>query len=348
MNILEQLQQELSPYELTVQEQARTAENDPTLSYPTYFPTRSVESVKLADITVVDARVIGDRREWNADGRHIPALTPPAHIYEMVPLEAYFGVGEREIQHLGERFGGNAELILRAAKARITDRVSSLTEANIWANEWESLRAWTEGEITIMNPQTGLVYLASLDFDPNRYVVDATPWDDTNAFNRLLLYAREAENFIGAIAGVRVRQDIALLIAESAPTIGANSVKMTLRDVQKYLSDSLGTDFMIWTDERAVNKFDGAGNDRTATKLFPEDTVAFVPSTGSIGYTGQAPIFRAEDISPATQPDSVDMNGQRIFYRAENFGKSLVVQAQANWLAIPNEQNVFIVNITQE
>lgn len=346
MTIFELLQ-ELNPLVLTVEEQVRTRENDPTLSYPTYFPAQNVESVKLATITEVDSRLVSDRREWNADGRYIPTELPPAREWEMVPLEDWFAIDEHYIQLLGERFLGDTDRILAAAKARISDQVSNLTDSNIRANEWESIRAWVDGEIPVMNPQTGNTYTAPLNFDAARYNLDGTAWSDTNAFDQFVTWAQEAENFVGPISGARMRRDIALLIAASAPTIGANSIRMTLTQVQDYLSQSLGTEFMIWTDERVYHKFTGAGNTRTPQKVFPADTVAFVPSGGRIGNTYQAPIYRAEDISAASIPDSVDMNGQRIFYIAENAGKSLKVQAQANWLAIPSEQNVFIVNITQ-
>lgn len=346
MELLELIRQ-LSEYELTVQEQARTSENDPTLTYPVHFPIEPVGSVKLADIEIIDARVIGDRREWNADGRFIPADIPKARLFEMVPLEAWFAIGEREIQHLGERFNGNAQMIIDAAKARITQRVSSLTDANVWALEWESIRAWTEGKIVVMNPQTGLVYEVSMQIDAARYVTDTTAWTSSNAFDRLVLYAREARNVIGTIGGIRVREDIALKIAQSAPRLIVNETRMTLGQVERYLSEELGTQFRIVTDERAVKKFTGSGNNREMTKLFPENKVAFIPTGNVIGRSAAAPIFRAQDLTPISADEEIDVRGQRIFYNSLNSGKAVQVQAQWNVLALPTEQNVFVVNITQ-
>lgn len=343
-----QLIQQLSEYELTVQEQARTSENDPTLTYPVHFPIEPVDSVKLADIEILDARVIGDRREWNADGRFIPANVPKARLFEMVPLESWFAIGEREIQHLGERFNGNADQVFEAARAKITQRVSTLTTANIWALEYESLQSWANGEIVVMNPQTGLVYSASMQIDAGRYVTDTTAWTSSNAFDRLVLYAREARNVIGTIAGIRVREDIALKIAQSAPRLIVNEARMTLGQVERYLSEELGTQFSIISDERAVDKFDGAGQAVTKTKLWPENKVAFIPSGNNIGRSAAAPIFRAQDLTPVTADESIDERGQRIFYNSLNNGKSVQVQAQWNVLALPTEQNVFVVSITQE
>lgn len=348
MDIFDLIRRELSSQFL--QEVARqvTAENDPTLTYPGYFPAISTPSVKLATITPVENAYISDRREWNADGRYIPTRLPAIKELEMVPLESWDAIDEREIQLLAEAAGGNADVIVRNAKISIGDRINALLQSNVWANEYESLQVWFTGEIPVLNPQTGASYVADVGIDSARYVTDTTPWTDTNAFDRLLVYAQEALETIGSVRGILVRNSIARKIANSAPEIGGNNIKMTLRQVGDYLSDSLGTPFEIRIDERARPKFTGAGTETVTTKLVPDDTVAFLPGDGRIGYTYQAPIYRAEDISAVSHPDSQDRDSQRVYQMPQNHGKSLKIQAQANWLAVPDERRVFVLNITQE
>lgn len=345
---LQELIEQLNSYELTVREQARTQENDPTLQYPRFFPTNPVDSVKLADIEIVDLRLIADRREWNGDGRYIPTRKPKARLFEMVPLESWFAIGEREIQDLGERFGGDRQRIIEAARVSIPQRAQSLSSSIIWATEYESMLAWATGEIVVQNPETGKTYAASMQIDSSRYVTDATPWTSSNAFDRLVLYAREAMNHIGTISGVKVRQDIAIKIAQSAPRLLENETRMTLRQVNNYLSDELGTSFTIETDERIAEKFDGAGPQTSDVKLWPSNKVAFIPGNGTIGDLNAAPQFRAQDIPQVVANfEGFDQRGIRFYYSPMNNGKAIKVQAQANWLAIPNEQRVFVVDITQ-
>lgn len=345
---LQELIEQLSAFEITVREQARTAENDPTLQHPRFFVDNPVDSIKLADITIVDIRYIADRREWNADGRYIPAKTPKSREFEMVPLESHFSIGELEMQKLGERFNGNRQLIIEAAKASIPRRVEALSNSIIWAIEYESLLSWATNKIVVQNPQTGKVYEASMQVDAERYVTDGTPWTDSNAFDRLLNYAREATDQIGPVQGVKVRQDIALKIQKSAPRLINTDVRMTLRNVNDYLSDELGTSFTIETDERIVERFKGAGIDTEKTKLWPSNKVAFIPTGSRIGEINRAPQYRAQDIPQVVASfDGFDNRGIRVYYEPENMGKTLKVQAQANWLAIPDEQQTFVVNIEQ-
>lgn len=346
---LQELIEALSSWELTVREQARTAENDPTMTHPLHFPDNEVDSVKLADITIVDVRYIGDRREWNADGRLIPAKKPAFREFEMVPLEQYFVIGEREMQELGERFNGNKELIIEAAKASIPRRIESLTNANIWATEYESLRAWAENKIVVMNPQTGKVYEASMQVDTDRYITDATTWTDSNAYDRFLKYAEEALEYIGAVGGARVRRTTASLIQKSAPRLTTSAVRMTMTEINQRLSDELGTEFEIIVDERAAEKFDGAGQATTMTKLWPQDVIGFFPPGYQVGDLNKAPQFRAGDLPQVVANfEGFDQRGQRIYFEPQNSGKALKVQAQANWLPIPREQRTFVVNITRE
>lgn len=347
MNELQALIQLLSAVELTVREQARTPENDPTLTWPIHFPSADVDSVDLASIEVLDVRVIGDRREWNADGRYIPAEVPPAREFSMVPLEQYFTIAEYEMQKLGERFNGNRQLIIDAARASIPRRVESLTTANVFAVEYESIRAWIENKIVVRNPQTNQTYEASMQIDANRYVTDATAWSATNAYDRLIYLAEQAVDSIGSVGGVRLRRNLASLIQQSAPRLTTSEVRMTMRDVQDRISDELGTEFTIIVDERAVDKFDGAGNAKTKTKLFPELKLGFFPTGFQIGDTNRAPQFRAQDLPQVVSNfEGFDPRGQRIFYSPKNNGKSLKVEAQWNVLSIPREQNVFVGTVT--
>ena len=73
----------------------------------------------------------------------------------------------------------------------------------------------------------------------------------------------------------------------------------------------------------------------------PSDRIAFQPAGGRVGYTHFAPVTRAYDYM---SPQAVrNINDFAVFYSAQNDGKTLKVEAQANALSIPEEQNVYVV-----
>lgn len=343
MNELIALIEQLSSWEITVTEQARTEENIPELQWNSFFPERDVRSVRLADVTVVDLRYISDRREWNADGRLIPAKVPGVREFEMVPMESYFRIDEREMQFLFEQNGGQMDLVVQSAKADIESRSSSLYDSILWGLEYEAFQGWANNEFIVQNPQTGKSYVASMQVDSTRYVTAGTPWTDENAYDLFLESAYKAWEKVGTIQGAKMRRSTAFNIMKSAPRLTTSKVRMTLREINERLSDELGTQFTIDIDERVVERFDGAGVETTPTKIWPAGKVGFIPAGGQIGNMLKAPQVRSQML-PQVASEFVDRNGIILYFDKENNGKSLKVQAQANWMAIPNEQKVYVVD----
>lgn len=337
------LTEELSSWELTVSEQARTAENNPELRWENHFVRTPVGSTRLSDVEVTETREISDRREWNADGRFIPAKTPKIKDISMVPMESYFVLGEEEMQRLFERNGMNSELVLRAAKALIPQRVNGLVDTIFRGLEFEAFQSWATGQIVAQNPQTGKTMVASQQIAADRYVTAGTAWSDSNAFDELMKYVYLAQEKIGEIEGVYLRLAELLKIQKSAPRLTTTEVRMSTKQISERISEEIGSDFYIQVDERTVDRFTGAGANTVKTKIWSQGKVAFIPSGGQVGRMLQAPQARAQNL-PEVAAEFVDINGIMVYYESLKNGKALKVEAQANWLPILNEQNVYVVD----
>lgn len=342
MEILELLEQ-ISAFELTVTEQARTEENLPELRWDTYFPGRNVNSVKLGEVTIVETREIGDRREWNADGRFIPGKKPKVRELEMVPMETWFQIGEREMQELAESTMGNPELMMQAAKASIPQRTSNIVDAILRGLEYESFQAWANGKIVAMNPQTGTTYEASLQIDSSRYLTAGSAWTDSNAYDNLIEFLTDAETEIGSFEGVYLRRAEFTKIQKSAPRLTTNEVRMTPQEISDRISQEFAQDFRFVIDERTVQRFTGAGNTTAATKIWPAGKVAAIPSGSTVGSMLQAPQYRAQMIDSVAE-EFIDRNGIFVYPTSINDGKVLKVQAQANWMPFPDEQKIYVID----
>src|SRR6478752_6471360 len=121
---------ELSAAALTVRAQAISPNDTGRLLWDAFMPRRDVNSVRLRSISQIDFRPVSDRREWGARGRLIPLRTPNIDELEMVPIEAYFTLGEREIQELEERTNGNQTIFREIVGVDIPSRIDGLAQAN--------------------------------------------------------------------------------------------------------------------------------------------------------------------------------------------------------------------------
>lgn len=340
---IQELLNSIDAIELTVTEQARTEENLPELRWDRYFPSSDVSSVKLANVTIVETREIADRREWNADGRYIPAKKPKVTDMEMVPMEAWFQIGERELQDLAEATMGNKELMVQAAKSSIPQRTENIVNSIFRGLEYETFQAWANGQIVVQNPQTGKTYVATLQIDSSRYITAGSAWTTSNAYDNLIEFLTDAEQTIGAFSGVYLRRAEFAKIQQAAPRLTTNEVRMTPNEIEDRISQEFGQEFNFIIDERTFDKFDGSGNSTTPTKVWPSGKIAAIPASGQVGNMLRAPQYRAQMLD-AISDGFVERNGVMVYPESVNNGKGLKIQAQANWMPFPNEQNIYVVD----
>src|SRR5688572_18293436 len=145
--------QDLSPTMLTVRAQSLDPNDQGRLLWDIFFPRRDVDSVDLADVLTLDDRPAADRREWNGPGRLIPIVTPSTREISLVPIEAYDKIDEKEMQHLMERFIGNAQLIAAVIGVSLPDRSDRLALACYRRHELDTFSAWLTGTVIQRNPQ---------------------------------------------------------------------------------------------------------------------------------------------------------------------------------------------------
>lgn len=339
---------ELSAAALTVQAQTISPNDDGRLLWDAFFPRNNVDSVKFATLSDIDFRPAADRREWNQRGRNIDLRTPGTQEWEMVPIEAFFMLGEREMQDLEERTLGNEQTFRQIIRASVPDRTDVLVEANYRRIEVDAFTAWSLGQITAKNPQTGGTQTLDLGFDTDRYQDAAAAWDDTDAYENLLSWLQEAMEAVGDIEGVMLRQAMLNSIIASAPNpfSPTSTIAMTRRQITERISDELGTSFTFAVNERTVDIYNDAGVAVTRTKLWPEGVIAVIPRGGRVGSTHFAPVARAAQIARQAPQASIDVRGQTVFYETMNGGRGLNVEAQVNALPLPNEALTYVIDAT--
>ena len=347
----------LSPVGLTVRAQALPLDDDGRLLWDSFMPREGVGSVRLSEITSLDYRPAADRREWNQRGREIPLKTPPMRDLEMVPIEATFGIGEREMQRLVERgITGNAELLKREIGSTIEQRIfgeganrnGSIVMALYRRLEVEVFDAWANGTITAQDPHTNVTQTLSFGFDAARYVTAGTAWDDggVNAYQLLLTFIANAENLIGEVSGVMMRRLTFFEIQNDAPNPmpGAQAaLEATQTQIERMVAAEFGLGaFSIYINERSVDTFDDAGDAVTRTKVWPAQHVAAVPPGEQIGSTKFAPVARAAELDARAADAGIDIRGATVYFDAANAGRELVVEAQINAMPVPNEQLMYV------
>lgn len=344
-------QQRLSNASLTVLVQAISPNDQDQLLWDVFFPRQDVPSVVVDTITpVIATRWVADRREWNSRGRYIPQEYPGTGELEMVPIESYFKVAEREIQHLRERVGTNQELFQRLVGVDIPDRTATLARANYRRIEVDTFNAWATGQISVRNPQTGAVYTAAYGMDATRWATEAPAWTGGSggtAYSKFITWLLAGIDRGITIGGAMMRLSTREAIRTSAPNVAFplnTTLPPMLSDVEKRISDEIGADFRFYLNERHVDIFTTSGLVTTATKLWPANTVAVVPAGEVVGYNAFAPVARAFDISEAAPEAEIDLNGMIAYTETAGNGRELTVESQVNALPVPLERNIWVTN----
>jgi hypothetical protein len=145
----------LSPAELTVRAQTIPPNDLGDLLWDSFFPRQDVDSVRLVDVTTLDYRPVGTRREWNTRGKAIPLPTPPRRLVNIVPIETNQKIDELEMQRLSETAGGNAATVREIVGVTLPRRTDTLAAACYRCLEFDAMSAWTAGKVTQKNPETG-------------------------------------------------------------------------------------------------------------------------------------------------------------------------------------------------
>lgn len=268
----------------------------------------------------------------------------------MVPIEGYFQIAEREMQSLLERTVGNEALIQQIIGVQIPERVDKIAVANYRRIELDAFSAWSLGQITARNPQTGQAYTFDLGFDTDRYVQAATAWSDPgeNAWDNLIAAIEAATDLMGQTpAGAMIRLADLQIIQADAPDLytpsGTNAV--TRQQFVDAIQQTIGSQWTWYINERSIDVYGDAGTSITRQKIWPEGIMAFVPQGARVGSTHFAPVARAFDISRAQPEAQIDIRGQTAYWETMNGGRGLNVEVQVNALPLPNENLVYVVDI---
>lgn len=337
----------LSAAALTVRAQTISPNDQGRLTYDVFFPRQNVDSVRLSTITTIDFRPVSDRREWDTRGRAIPLRTPDLGTLEMVPIESYFKLGEREIQELEEQTVGNEGVFREIVRARIPARTDDLVTANYRRIDVDAYNAWALGQITARNPQLGTTQTVSFGFAAARYVTAATAWNVVaNAYTALTAQLLLAIDLIGPFEGVMLRQATLNEIILDAPNVLSYQagIPPTRTQIEDRISQEFGYPFRFIVNETTHDIFSGAGQTVVRTKVWPTGRVAVIPSGGVVGNTMQAPVARAFQIARGAPSAGIDVRGQTVYPEVEGNGRGLTVEAQINAMPLPIEQRVYVIN----
>jgi hypothetical protein len=343
-------QEALTNESLTVVAQTVDPTDDGQLLWDAFFPRQDVDSVKIAEMTDVDFRPAADRREWNQRGRNVPLRTPASKELEMVPIESYFTYDERAMQHLMERTLGNESLFQQIVGMQIPTRTEGLAGANWRRVELDVMEAWSQGQITAMNPQTGSTQVMSFGFDAARYTTAGTAWDDvgTNAYDDLIAWLESSIPFVGAFSGIVCRLATYQAIQVDAPNKfipdSALGLRVSRAQLEQLISDDLGQPFRFFIVENMIDVFDDGGIAYTRTNIWPAGVVAIVPAGTVVGNLKMAPVARAVEMSRQVPSAGIDVRGVTVYHEQANGGRQLTVEAQLNALPVPNEQNTFVID----
>lgn len=344
------LEDDLSPPAMTLRAQSIPLNDTGRLRWDLFFPRVDTDSVTIRDITQLDLRRVSDRREWNARGRLIDFEAPQISEWEMVPIESYFMVGEREIQKLTERAIGNDAMIRQIIAASIPARVDALARANLRRIEVEAFEAWALGQITARNPMTGAAAVLDLGFDAARYQTAAVAWSGAaNAYDEFLAWLESGAAYVGAIGGALMRTSVLRLIQAEAPaSLGLTTSRLGVNDLQEEISSQLGRGFEFVTFDDTVEPYTDGGIVTAAVNLWPADVIAAIPAVdgGRIGSTYFAPVARAYELARAAPDAGIDVRGQTVYSEVSGNGRELTEECQVNALTIPNEQRLWVIDIT--
>lgn len=332
--------QALNPANLTIREQVRLADNPNDLRWRAIFPRVEAPSVKLSELSRVDIRFAGGRREWNAQGREIPEVLGPRVDAEMVPINPTHHIDERALQHMRERAGGFAELFNAGVIKDVDGWATALANYADIQIERDAFDAWFNNQITVMDPKTGQTVTVAVGISSSRYVAAATTLAAaTSAYLDFMGYLADAQAVLGSVGAVRIRRARVAEILADAPAFSGD--RMSLAGLRERINREGFGDVAIVIDERTYHSFTDGGSAYGTSYYVPADRMAFQPANGVVGRTHFAPVTRAYDYM---SPQAVrNVNDFTVFYGEKNDGKTLLVEAQANALPVPQEQNVYVV-----
>lgn len=342
----------------TVLAQSINPNDDGALLWDVFFPRKNVPSVKINTLTsLIPKRYVSDRREWNARGRYIPQEFPGTAELEMVPIEDFFKIGEREIQAIEERLGNSApqnngaQEFINEIGIDFEDRVSALVHANYRRIEMDCFNAWTSGTVTARNPSTGATYTMTYGLDSTRYQVAAPAWTGTTAgtaYTKFVQWLLDGYDRGLQVAGAMMRLSTREAIRQSAPNLAlvpGSGVAPILADVEARIQDETGTDFRFYTNERTLDVFGTAGLATTQTKVWPAQTIAVVPAGETVGYSAFAPVARAGELNRAVPEAKIDRNGMAVWVESANNGRELTTEAQVNQLPVVDESRLWVITV---
>lgn len=332
----------------TVSAQVVSPDDNGVLKYPTFFPITNVETTKIGDITIGQYRPMASRREWNANGRLIPLKTPDVRDIDIIPVEAYFTLGEKEMQVLEEQTGGNQDLVKQRIGVSIDSRTDALAEAVYRRVEWDAMRLWATGKVVQDNPQssgnvdTKQNVETDFAFGSDRQQTAGTAWTSSTAYDNLVSWLKDGVAAMGRIEGVRLSgAEYALIKASTPATTG---LMKTREYIQNLIADELGNQFVFVQADDTMDPFDDGGTSTTTEVIWPVRKIAAIPAGGVVGITAKAPVLRAGQLSREFGDAGVDRNGVVIYYTSLNEGKGVKVSAQANIMAIPNKGKIWTID----
>jgi hypothetical protein len=330
----------LSPTNLTLREVARLEQNPNDLRWPGIFPRVPADSTSIRELSTVDFRPLGGRREWNADGREIIEVLGPLMEAEMVPINPTRHLDEYRMQKLRERAGGFAQLIDAGIVKDVDQWSTALADAADRQIEYDAFRGWFYNSFTVMDPKTGSTTTVALGIASSRYVAAGTTLAAaTNAYLDFIGYARAARAALGSLGGVRFRQAALDEILADAPAFSGD--RMTLAGLRQRMNDEGFGNFQFMVDERTYDTWTDGGSAYTQAYYVPADRMAFQPANGRVGSTFFAPVTRAYDYIDRDRVRNIQ--NFTIFYSSQNDGKTLKVEAQANAISLPREQDTYVV-----
>lgn len=335
--------EELGDAAASVRAQALPPNDRDRLVMPIFFPEENTNSVKLKELLTTDFRPASDRRDWNLRGRLIPIQTLRPQELEMIPIEAYFKLAEREMQELVERTLGDEGVIRRIIGADIPSRTDGLVFSNKRREEFDAAQAWSTGQITAMNPTNGAVGTVSYGFDVARY--QTTSWA-VNPYTKFLAWVEAGEDAIGGPSrGAVTRRAVYEAVRADAPQ-GLNAIPLTRSQFQAQVEADLGHSFTFFILENQLDKFNDAGlTNYTRTNVWPAATIALVPAGTVIGAKKKAPVARAYALARVTPEAEIDVRGMSVFTEVAGNGRELTRECQINSFPVPAENNIW-VNIT--
>lgn len=341
----------LTSVALTVRAQAVDPTDDGTLLWDQFFPRDNVDSIELAEITTFDFRPVADRREWNQRGRIIPLKTPSIKELEMNPIESTFGIAEYEMQKLATRVLGNQALMRQMIGASIPARTDGLVAADYRRIEMDCMEAWSLGQVTAMNPQKGTTQVFDYGFASGRYQTAGTAWNDAgiSGYDAFLGWLEDGQTEVrGGIIGAAMRQATYDAIRADAPNSfipdSSLNIQVTRSQLEQRIRDDLGRDFAFYIIENTLETFDDGGIDTTATKIWPAQQVAAVPTGVSVGRTAFAPVYRAMEMAAQVPEAGIDIRGVTVFHETSNAGRQLNVEAQVNAMPVPDEAKLWVID----